>query len=852
MADIYSTDIVDLVPAVNEAIIIDNLTIIRDPDTGALVAVPPAPSSYESPPNSYVAPHQHVSIDITDFLESVRASLGPGEADQPFFANTAVSNAVVFTYDDATKTVSADVKIDNLTITKNEYGQLVASGIPEGWTPDYVAPHVHVSTDITNFILDVRAALGPGDTDQPFFANTATSNAVVFTYDTALKTVSADVKIDNLTIIKNEYGQLVAAPQTPIDPDYVAPHTHPSADITDFQASTRAALGPGADNKPFFINTAITNAVVFAYDNNLKTVSADVKIDNNTIVKNKYGQIAAVKQLVLAEDIAGLPELIESYVVDAELQVLRATAPNGDTWVPSGYHNFVNVTIGDALYELNKDSKHLYELEGKFESILPPPPAYISSATILDIDPEVEHISVLEAGTGNSIMLAINSMPYTSPTDRLYKGSTNSGFLTALIDGENKGRLDPLDPDFSQQGAINGALIITEDVDAYVDELVFHGLYRSIRAKIAPTDPLDTGKHLYQLQHTIPGVGDYYSSILEVCTDTPATTMSINPTGFDSIPAIRYISGVPSLDPDHEIILSSTIVKGVVGYSYGTKVAALSGEPALQEAIDIPAAAIPPAPDYLDGQYGDAVIAPTTFYLQNTYIEDISVTLTPYNNIGTAGTARTFHLGRIDPTTEVERVYSGDPTTLYPTTGGTVWDSSLSLLVERFGELQKLNSVYRWPTGNYTISSDYLISEGPDYTDAPGVAVDGVPGTWRWVTFKLPEIVVNKVAYTIQFNGGNTADWVADPFTRVTEDILIYTKIGPSGWVNANAPYPGAGVADTNGAPAMDASRSTAISKRVTYGPSTINSTPGNIYVRIGLPLNSSKQFSGITVSEWA
>lgn len=127
MSDIYSTDIVDFVPAVNAAIEIDGITIVRDPDSGALVSIAPGPITVEPESDpSYVAPHTHEAEDVTDFNASARAALSPGETNNHFFINTAVSNAVVFTYNKTLFTVSADVKIDNVSIIKNKYGQLTA------------------------------------------------------------------------------------------------------------------------------------------------------------------------------------------------------------------------------------------------------------------------------------------------------------------------------------------------------------------------------------------------------------------------------------------------------------------------------------------------------------------------------------------------------------------------------------------------------------------------------------------------------------------------------------------------------------------------------------------------------
>jgi hypothetical protein len=196
-------------------------------------------------------------------------------------------------------------------------------------------------------------------------------------------------------------------------------------------------------------------------------------------------------------------------------------------------------------------------------------------------------------------------------------------------------------------------------------------------------------------------------------------------------------------------------------------------------------------------------------------------------------------------------VFSGDPASLYPTDYGTAWDAAKSLVGPDYrGELQKIRKSYQWPTGNYTAAN------GPDYTGADGVAIPHLPGKWRWVTLKLAEDIIGRVAFTLTFSGGNTASWEADPFTQVTRDILIYAKLGTSGWINCNKPYKGIGLADTDGAAAMDVGGrsgrgSTATCKRVTLGPSLATSSPGDLFIRVALPSESTKQFSDIGVSEW-
>ena len=854
MSDIHSTDIVDFVPAVNAAILIDGITIIRDPDTGALVAAQQgSPTTEAGTTVNFVPPHTHLSIDVTDLYETVRMSLGAIGSLGPFFSNTPISNAVVFTFDANTSTVSADVKVDGISIVKNEYGQLEATGVVPSADPTYVAPHSHISTDVTDFTQSSRAALGTID-GAPFFVNTALTNAVVFTYNDTAKTVSADVKIDGVTIVKNEYGQLMSINTDPVDPDYVAPHDHPSTQITDFREATRIALGAGTDNTPFFVNTATSKAVVFSYDVNTHTISADIKIDNDSITKNKYGQLVAAKQIIKADDVEGLHEFIDQVVViiPAVDQILAALAPNGQPWL-DGLHNFTNVKLGDALYDLNVDAKTTKTIIDTV--LLPSNPDYLSTNTDFSLAPENTLVAVLKAGTGEEISIASSLRPLII-SDSFYKGD-DSGWLIGYIDSTEVGKIEPFENAMNQEGAVTNGLSIYRDRDLFADYPVFHNLYRVAQAGITSPTDLIGGVHSVSLQHTVlrSGASTVYTSKLgSINTDVPASIMVVSP-GVTFTPAIsiRYVSGAPSLTTGFTYNLTATMV-GVVGFTYGKKVAHIVGKnTSISNEGYIGAGSIPAVPDYANGLFGNADIASFSFQLLDTYNEAATITITPLNCLAEPGSPRDIVFGRIDANTvETTRVYSGDASKKYPAIDivsgcGSAWDAYESLAgAEHGGELQKLNSVYRWPVGNYEAFG------GPNYTGLSGITVEDQIGEWRWVTLKLATGISYKRSFRITFTGGDTSTWTANPYTKVTDGIMIYAKLDSSGWVDCNKPYVGYGAADTNGAAAMDASDSSAIVKRVTLGASSINSIVGDLYLRIALPSTSTKQFGDPIISDWA
>jgi hypothetical protein len=191
---------------------IDGNTIQKD-QYGQLsvIAVPAEPD-----PNKVYPPedHTHPTSEVVDFTNTVKTTVGG------MIANT-VANAVQLTYNSSTKTLSADLKIDGVTLQKNQYGQIEIAAIPatpnlsEQYPP---TPHTHETTDIISFFESVRSVLGLAVGGTPVLVNTPITNAVVFKYDLNTLTISGDVKVDDITITKNIYGQLtVLRPEGPVE-----------------------------------------------------------------------------------------------------------------------------------------------------------------------------------------------------------------------------------------------------------------------------------------------------------------------------------------------------------------------------------------------------------------------------------------------------------------------------------------------------------------------------------------------------------------------------------------------------------------------------------------------------------
>lgn len=269
--------------------------------------------------------HKHTWDDIEgDFKSKVIESL------TEFFTND-INNAVVFNFDEDTKTVSADIRYDDITIVKNEDGEIETIGESSSGS---------TSVDVDEIKSSLREELEESLKNEILsslsesFINT-TDNAVVFSYDPKSKTITADIRYDGYSIIKNEEGELESVREGNDDKpssDCVT-HTHTSNQIEDFESAVKKVIDE------LNIGFSIENLSNY--------------IDNTTIIINSSGKLAAVSGSGVVEehkhtisDIVDFPEIIPA-----------ALQPINDLGEDVNYRNgpidLENLSIGYAVLSLN-------------------------------------------------------------------------------------------------------------------------------------------------------------------------------------------------------------------------------------------------------------------------------------------------------------------------------------------------------------------------------------------------------------------------------------------------------------------------------------------------------------------
>ena len=287
--------------------------------------------------------HKHSVEDIKEGLTNTVL-----EVISELFANSEAT-AVKFTYDKNTKKVFADVNIDGSTIDKNEYGELVSISGGSGSSGISDSDLSEIETKIGKVEDDIRAEVEKALAQ--LFMNTADS-PIRFKYDKKLKTYTAEVAIDGLTVVQNEYGELsaVGGGDGSISTD-CGNHKHTSDQITDFE-----------------------KAVVNIFNNFSKTLNFDISkyIDGSTIKINEAGQLVAVRT-ALEVHTHTLKEIVD-YVPPEPAAVQPMSDLGEEVNYNLGVIDFSKLNIGFSILALseyikNNVNKKLTELSNRIDEI---------------------------------------------------------------------------------------------------------------------------------------------------------------------------------------------------------------------------------------------------------------------------------------------------------------------------------------------------------------------------------------------------------------------------------------------------------------------------------------------------
>lgn len=389
--------------------------------------------------------HTHHITDIVESELNNKLENKILEILSTFFANNG-DCSVKFTYDKNTKTVSADVDIDDITITKNEYGQLISTNSETTISQDPENPNQASNINIDESLNEINKKLDLFKQSIPelihnslstTFANNKDS-AVVFNWDEITKTYSADLKYDGISISKDEFGDLIATGATTGgEGTNCASHTHLHSQIEDFD-----------------------EAVINIFNDYSKNIDLDLVriVDGVTIKVNNYGQLCAVGTYALEKHTHSLTDIVD-YIPPIAAAKQMMSDLEDDTALKDGVIDFSKLNIGYSILALSKYlqdvvNENLKYLSKKIDNIS------VSSSDINSSGGGVNLLSIHEDAITNilydkvsginrqvyyapSLYLCLSFIPYNSGEIILLKGNieiARANVSDLLYTGNTSGR----------------------------------------------------------------------------------------------------------------------------------------------------------------------------------------------------------------------------------------------------------------------------------------------------------------------------------------------------------------------------------------------------------------------------
>ena len=561
---------------------------------------------------------------------------------------------------------------------------------------------------------------------------------------------------------------------------------------------------------------------------------------------------------------------------------------------PSNY-NLPNITPTDKLPDALDKIANIFDKLAPIKS----PELYTKKLSLIGDFYSASHVSgnVIWVGSSTQSATASNKYEYiyfgNNPVVKVADSSDPNSDFATFSDGQSgylQADIDfdvivqkTLDTDYYPQGSTaspdigtwGDVLTITYDSDPY-SQPPQSGFWTSLKATMSGSQSFVSGteydgqEHTYVVSHLNTGSTPTFRFICDNGNATPPISLASDPV-FDVITQsnTRYVSGIPSLEVGDWVSASYSVNNTISGGSYPliSRFYNTDGITALQ----VSATTIKLKYDCVNGVpvIGGTSSIPTPYQSvwsvsgltlsipSNMMDDDIFFSFRTYNPAGDesfvlpnynisgygAPTGSKIYIDTVSD--ESDRYRSGNGQ--YPSFGSGTYEfgdlysptySALSIkgnIDSVGGELMLQNGKYQYPSGDYT--SNYPIS-GDDYTSL--ISATNSYLTYRWATFNVGSITY-KNSVIVNINDSN--------FTLYPEpNILMYVTVTSGltqsiGWIDGNSAWLG-GSPKSNGDGALVISESTATSRYITFGT---YSRSGDVWVRIGIPSGSSKNFGNVT-----
>lgn len=724
-------------------------------------------------------PHKHYFSDITDrenLVSLIQDVFGQMVANHD-------DSSVKLNYDSRTKTISAEVNYDGITIGQNEFGELEAVGGGEGGSSTGKISLEKVE-DLTSRLETLEKAIT---------ANTIITNeGSGLTSEVVEGGTLLNVSIDGTSIRVNAFGELE------VNPDFVvnsegeitsnggcATHEHTADQITDL--------------KDFVINIV----------NQYKTIDVtELPIDGTTIIVNNNGTLSAVSTAIAAhqhvmDDIKDLNKAkADTWASDQPIQ--------GDTHVDytKGAIDLSNFTIG---YSIEKISEAIKDITTRVEyteqmvgKVVPSEPPYLDnnplSLTYINEKTVYDVLNKQNTIAGSDIIVT------TTP---IYPA--NKGYIIVYIDDTPMGSINL--NDYNIPGTESDNIKIESIIDSYQDTISFRGFYKSAILSYTSHD-LSEGIHTIRFEHTV--------------NEQRYSTATLRFNIYNNINPVASISELNN-------IVSNAYVSGVHVYQgtgeVSAKILITNAYNAQYMPIDNISFMENDTNRILDAEAignGDATCDVKFIATQEDVNKNFVVSIRDF--LGNIKTTATIHIPDVifDNTLDYEKyryipIMTGDSYTEFPKYNGGFEKYDVTTALPEIEAVIRDN-IARIDNTNYT-----LRGLGPDYTNQ--TTEEG----YTWINFVFESDFKNNVYMDV-------VNSLGQPYERNKDGTINNIKIFvgqsshlvPEVWANGNIPFDGCSTAkgiDFNG---LDLFRSDNVRRYVTFGQRpTVES--GYIFVKIGI-----------------
>lgn len=727
--------------------------------------------------------HKHLlsDLDTTSLSKTVYDTLKSVLANSP-------SSLVQFAFDDKLGSISADVKVDELSVDKNSDGNLYATG---------------AVTDVDGNEIDIGAGGGTGGTVNIKIANVTGLEKRLTSIEAAIKLnkvlaaplsaislvqetggTFADVRFDGLSIVKNAEGELAVNPDLlsvyPLNGVTVNPDGTTTIGGTCGNFTVEAGEVDGL--KDYVYKEIVEYAKLFQIN------VSDIPIDEDTIIVNADGKLSSVFSKVqphghVLEDIAGFP--LER-IVWASLQKLHQDQDNPIDY-SVGKFNITGLTIGEILkkynVELSTIESELDRVKTMVGKVEPGEPSRVDSVSIV-----LSSKTVKVFDTVTSLPLDAHYGELTTMVSAKFF-PVNEGSLQVLID-ENVVAELPLDSSIAL-GAGRQGLLVEKFEDFYKEIPGFTGTYMGIAVSYRTSD-LAEGQHSIKYRHIIGA--DHWDSRETKFAYAKASAPMVQAVSIETPVLDRYVSGVLAASANGGGKITVNAIKTRTNRYIPLVLGTLSFlDPVTARTINEPLDLA------LISDEGVVTTVPVSVIFPESFSGTLTVDVEVRDIFGAVTDTRkaTSDPVRFDFSTveSLRRVYLVNDPDNYPPNDTespvlTAFDPSVSLMgsdPKYRMELQVIRDVATFKPGIY---SEF---DGPDYSlfetsDCEGTQV-------RWMTLQVP-------CQKKLFNGYlDLTDGKGNPFPVNLDGSLvgIFLWISPvasstmvaNNWLNANRPYPG-------------------------------------------------------------